>query len=229
MKLVSNAYIPNFKSRNVKIREADNLVRLSNRIFPAVSSSKTKARATNFKKFSSLHEKIAQKIGENVRCYSSQPDSLARAMLIGSAMRKFKVGNCAEMSRITNLICKVNGIDALPFKFMVERQGRVIELDHMALIYPLKSMPKESKSFAQSKDFIIIDPWLGFADYASRAQERYNKDFHNLLNIGVDEKLIIDPRYISYTDKLHNKDVELLKDRFPAWFKSFLLPKNLQK
>lgn len=229
MILTTNIQTPNFQARNPVIRQVDDIARLTNRIFPVISSSKIKARAGHMHRFDSLYKRIGNEIGQNVRCHTTQPDSLARAMLIGSAMKKFKVGNCAELSRISNLICKVNGINALPFQFMVERNGRIIELDHMALIYPLKAFPQKTKKLSQSKDYIIIDPWLGFADYAPKAQERYNKDFKKLLKIGADEKLVINPKYISYKDKLFNTDIKLLKTKFAAWFRCFSLPKNLQK
>ena len=229
MKLLANTYSPTFNSRSAVIRKADNIARLSNRLFPSVSSSRTKMRAKGIEKFKDLHKNISKIIGENVRCHSKQPDALARVMLICSAMKKFKAGNCMEISRITNLICKVNGIDTIPFQFNVIKNGQAREIDHMALLYPLKNLPKEKQNFSNSKNFIIIDPWLGFADYAPKAQERYNKDFKKLLDIGAEEKLVINPNYISHTDKLLNVDVILLERLFPAWIKLFTLPKSLQK
>lgn len=215
----------NFQSRNPYVKKADDIARLSKHLFPAVSSSNIKRRAKGNEYFNNLIRKIGKKIGENVRCHSSQPDSLARAMLIASTIKKFKVGNCAEISRVANLICKVNNMNTLPFQFLVERNGRLQEVDHMALIFPLKQLPETPTKLSKCKDVIIIDPWLGFADFAPKMQEKYNKDYSHLLDISANENLVISPQYLSHTDRLFNKDAELLKEKFPYWFKSFSLQK----
>lgn len=225
MKLVSDFaqnYNINFNSRSIAVRKADSVVRKTNQLYPSVSSSNIKNRANGNEKYKNLIKKISDKIGKNVRCHSTQPDALARTMLISSSVKQYKVANCAELSRIANLIAKVNGIDTLPFQFCVKRNNRIYELDHMALVYPLKNLPKTTKCFNSSHDVIIIDPWLNFADYAPKAQELYNKDFRNLLKISADEELLLMPQYFSTTDKITENDKKLLKEKFPNWFKNFL-------
>ena len=216
-------YNQTFSARSQIVRTADNIARKTNLLYPSISSSNIKSRAKGNEKFKNLIKKIADILGKNVRCFSNQIDALARAMLIASSVKQYKVANCAELSRIANLISKVNGIDTIPFQFSVKKNDRIFELDHMALLYPLKDLPHDTENFNFHQDIIVIDPWLGFADYAPKAQERYNKDFRDLLKISVNDELLITPQYISTTDRLCDNDIKLLKDKFPAWFNKFLI------
>lgn len=233
MKVVTNSVnniSPTFTSHSARVRKADDVVRLAKTLFPVVSSSNIKKRAKGNVLFKNLFERVSKRIGEKVRCHSFQPDSLVRAMMLAAAMKKNHVGNCAELSRVTNLVCKVNGIDAIPFKFNMIKNGKLLEVDHMALAYPLKKLPDVSKKISACHDIIIIDPWLGFADYAPKAMEKYKLDLRNLLGIKINDELVFNPNFVSKSDKLYKEDISLLREKFPKWFERFSLSlKSLQK
>ena len=115
--------------------------------------------------------------------------------LLTKLVKRYHCANCAELTRLANLICAVNGIDSTPIGMMLcDKEGKIFSyVDHAALAIPLKEGSLSCNKMSKIKDVIIIDPWLGIADYARNAALEYQNKFQKHLNMPKDSQIMMDP------------------------------------
>lgn len=78
-----------------------------------------------------------------------------------------KMGNCGEDAMLAQAILKMNGIDNV---YTAALKVKNTEIDHSVCVFNRDGSPLNGKV---SKKTIIIDPWLGTADFASNMFLKY--------------------------------------------------------
>lgn len=118
------------------------------------------------------------------------------------AQLKFdKMGNCGEKSFIAAAILKTNGIkDACIANLKIDNK----KIDHSVCIFNSDNSPFDG---IIGKNTIIVDPWVGDADFAHNMFVKYKNQYRYLINKDINSKSKMDiliPRhlYLSDTQKL---------------------------
>jgi len=127
-------------------------------------------------------------------------------------MTNEKLGNCFEDSILSELVLKLNGIKnaTLATLYKRDKSGHRSIIDHVICIFS----PDDKKVQAgelSAKD-IVVDTWLGIADFAPNAILKYKTIGRKFFNIGKDDAIDIRPR-----DSLHltKADIEEFREKFP--------------
>ena len=97
----------------------------------------------------------------------------------------------------------------------MEKQCDVIkkDIDHIVLAVPLNGKKVEFDRLTRQKDVIIIDPWLGIADYAQNIENRY-KDFSDIFKLPEGIHLAADT-HVKEEDIIPQKMFKNLREMFP--------------
>ena len=174
-----------FQGRQDIIKSADIIERRAHSVYPHTSLSKLRKRCIDVYNIAEHSSKPAplffQKIlirTNQLRSALRQSDSFFSDLIYG--MQDKKVGNCFEEASLAQLIGKVNGQkniyvgDILVEKENIEGKRKI---DHaVAFITDKKIEIGKSYSF-KNKDAIIIDPWLGIADFAENYFTKLKNNF----------------------------------------------------
>jgi hypothetical protein len=159
-----------FTSRNATIRRAEDIARRANNAFPMQSNSKFKVMGGGWAKTLYAYKELSEKIflmREYVDKKTSEAPSLIdKFKIFASSIRKNKVGNCGESTRLTLLAAKMNGIRGVYEAILVSGKKA---LDHEVV-------------FVNAEKPYIIDPWLGFADYEQNTICRWKNEYKNYFN-----------------------------------------------
>lgn len=211
----------NFTSRSAQYKKADKICRLVNNTYPTYSPSKTMLKSI-FKKDYDLYKyanSLQEIIKEKIRLPLQYPKDLNLKYLyfkmLTSKTKEYKIANCDELMNLTNLACAVNGIKATPIKFLgTTPEGVIIkDIDHVALAIPLNNKEVEFDMLSHQKDVIIIDPWLGIADYAQNIENRY-RDCSNIFKLPENVRLAADT-HVKESDTISENLFKTLKEMFP--------------
>ena len=125
------------------------------------------------------------------------------------------MANCDELMNLTNLACAVNGIKATPVKYLgVDKNDRILkDIDHVVLAIPLDNNNVTFDRLTRQKNVIIIDPWLGIADYAQNMENRY-RECSNIFKLPDGVHLAADT-HIKENDAITENLFKNLKEMFP--------------
>lgn len=200
----------NFKSRNTKIRYADNLVRHLNNEFPRISLSKLQG-LKYYKQYKKVGKNIDKKLHEmridkyfNFLISDKFEDKIETII---EPIKNLKLGNCSESANLAMLALRANGIKNCRQVSLTSNTGE--DYDHSVVIV------KDKKPY-------IVDAWLGFADYLPNAFKRYQKEYRMYFDFDKfnTEKIHINAIDIPYTAHFVNRDfseeeVEYLKIKYP--------------
>ena len=195
------------EEKNPKIYERFISQTSVNRYIPRTPEEK------NVVKFFSWHKNLVRKIGqvrENWRILGR--DDYRRFDNVLGQFKYEKLGNCGEDAFLASSILKINGIDnACIAKMRVETAyhdttngERIISewQDHVVCLFNRDGSRFDDKNL---KKAIIIDPWIGDADFASNIFVKY-KNIFNKFFWGVRENSKI---YFQKIDKVNFSDAEL--------------------
>ncbi len=191
MKISNVNFNLTFTAKHKKAREADDISRISKRIFPLYSSTYIKTflpeiyysdnpAAKHY--ISNLINKIEQT--RNNFYYSDTPFPYGQIL---KGLKRDKVGNCHEMA-ITGLAAlAANGYTnssmadlVLSTNFINKETNQVFKtydniIDHVLVI---TTMDKNISLYeAKGKDLIIVDNWSGICETAPKAVEIYKSIF----------------------------------------------------
>lgn len=211
--------ISNVLSKNMArkiVRDADKACRIIAQEFPSVSSSRiqtfesTNANETfvNFCKNKLIQNRA---IRDDAWKLYHRGDTLGFYRRFVENMKKYKNINCGDYTKLTQLMLKSNNIEAVNANIMTQK---LRGLDHAVL---LVNTPKNGFGIyyknSDLKNIIVIDPWLGFADFANNAVVRYNSEFAKFLGLeNKYEKLFFD----TYANpEISSKTVEFIQKAFP--------------
>ena len=206
----------NFTSRSPKIRDTEKVCRIIASEFPVISG--TKATEMKFAdKFQKAINDINTTITDQIRepfwnCKNSSEGILGFIQNI----KKYHLANCADFAKLCSIICQANGVKVTqPRMFAGSSGGELGKLvDHAVLMV----QPKNNfiaKKMSELKDVIIIDPWLGFADFANNVERRFMGEYANFFKFPEGTKL----RLINISDdsgiKMTPEIIDAVKEKFP--------------
>ncbi len=216
-----NMHTVNFTSRSATVRKADKICRLVNNTYPAYSPSKIMCKSY-FKKDMNAY-KIANRLQEDLKEFVRTPLQSIKDMnlkllyfkTLSDKIKKFHIANCEELMNLASLTCSVNKIKSLPVKLLAVDEKDIIkkEIDHVVLAIPLSDKGVILDRMSRQKDVIIIDPWLGIADYAPNIERRY-KDCPDIMKLPNNIRLGLDT-YIKAADSVPETLFENLREMFP--------------
>lgn len=200
----------NFTSRNATIRRAEDIARRVNNAFPMQSNTKFKVMGDGWAKNLFAYEKLSEKIflmREYIDKKTSEAPSLIdKFKIFASSVKKNKVGNCGEASRLTLLAAKLNGIRGVYEARLVSDKKA---LDHEVI-------------FVNAEKPYIIDPWLGFSDYEQNTISRWKNEYKNYFNFeDEDWKNLRVVRYkdlgypSEYDRELYPREIKTLRKLYP--------------
>lgn len=217
---VNNAQ--NFTARAPQIRDAEKFCRLVNSEFPVISSTKYAKfnNAKNEKRFADCIVELHAKDSEFVR----KPLDKARnahgfkeaIITLIEKVKQHKIANCADFSKLCAAICNINGVEVLqPELHLVNKNGDLTGkiVDHAVLMIK----PKKLKFFEKMKNLrnvIIIDPWLGVADFAPNIEQKFKCEFSKFFKIPDDIDIALTP-YTPQGIKFDEDTILVLKEKYP--------------
>lgn len=204
------------------LKETEKICRIINSEFPAISSTKISEFhcAENNLTFQTFANNVYKRIRELIRDpiwkgYKEGDEQIFYLNLV-NGIKHHKIANCADYSKLCNLICGINGIQSQKAEMLlVKSDGRMGEMiDHA--IHVISSNGKDIKMNKLSKlnNVLIIDPWLGFADYAPQAEARFKSDFHKFFKIPDGYSIMLNP-YTTKEPKITDKVITFFRENFP--------------
>ena len=230
-----------FKARNPVVMKADRICRMVNTEFPSVSSSSIIPRCTKTiqdkaRRFGERPPQIENgdlpdsrynklyylfmRTDEKLRKFVREPfletvGTVAENKVLTETVKKHHFANCAELTRLANLICAVNGIKAQPIEMVTcDSDDKILSfIDHVALAIPLRKNALNWSKMSKLKDVIIIDPWLGIADFAQNAAMQYQNLFRKYLKLGIFNYVGVNP--MALVRPIPEEDYGALRKEFP--------------
>lgn len=111
-------------------------------------------------------------------------------------MLKERLGNCTENAVIAELICKLNGFKnatcAIVNKINTKQENPKIEpLDHFVCVLNTDNSKFNGKI---NNKTIIIDPWLGKADFANNIEQFFRNECTNFFELTENDKFYYQTR-----------------------------------
>ncbi len=216
-----------FGAKNKKIRDADDIMRISLNEFPRLSSTyiDTFYLSTQNEKKSPLHHlakyisnKVHSKImaqREVIKKRTSANSAVMPYALTLAGVEKNKTGNCEEAAICALTALTANGIYNsrrmllyLQTDFIDKKSGECVysgqsPLDHSFVITTMSDLKLDE---AKDKDIVVVDPWLGFTDSLSNAKARFKQiyDVTNLDYINEYQKSAFKLKITEQTHKVPN-------------------------
>ena len=193
-----------FGAKNKKIRDADDIMRISVNSFPRLSSTymDTFYLSTQNEQKSPLHhlaKYISNKVNseimlqrEVIKKITNENSAVIPYALTLAVVKKNKLGNCGEAAICALAALAANGIYNskrmllyLQTDFIDKKSGECVysgksPLDHSFVITTMSDLKLDD---AKEKDIIVVDPWLGFTDSLSNAKARF-KQVYNASDLG---------------------------------------------
>lgn len=216
-----NLHSVSFKSRNPSVIKADKICRMVKNEFPSISSSKIGIKSKIYpecKFLASYYKKLREDIYNLTRdSVLKEKNTLEKYIKWAENVKKYKLANCDELTRLASIICCANGIK---FQFVMPW---VLDKDdnfkkgcqHVALAIPLSGKITEKQRMGYCKDVIIIDPWLGIADYAPNVANIYKNIYPKYLGLAEKNNVGLEP--LKFKHILSEEDAENIKKAFPEY------------
>lgn len=109
---------------------------------------------------------------------------------VGAILGQFKynrLGNCGEDAFLSAAILRLNGIkNAYTASIKIDKYSQ----DHAVCAFNRSGKPYSGKI---ERDTIIIDPWIGVADFASNVFQKYKDSFSKyFVGLNQDSKIFFD-------------------------------------
>ncbi len=213
----SNSYI-NFTGSSKLIKDADKLCRIITEEFPAFSGTRTvtfKSVKKDKKFINYLSVKLLQNRWARDDAWDLfKPDeTLDFYRRFVENMKKYKNINCDDYTKLAQIILKVNNVDSVKASLL---RYDMKKMDHVVL---LVNAPKRSFGIFYKnqdlKNIIVIDPWLGFADYANNAVVRYNSEFSGFL--GLQKNYVPIHFDVNPNPEISQQTVDYMKKTYPQF------------
>lgn len=177
-----------FTGRNHILQNADRITRKVNSVYPHISESKQKDYISKIIEFCDFDSDISNKMMNLSLKNAVKLDALRFRMTSGMelfkniiyALKDKHIGNCYEAARLGEIIAKINGQDNVySMKTYVarNRSGMEIKLEHVVSVITNQQIEAGKKYVFKDKDAVIIDPWFGITEFASKYVEKLKNDF----------------------------------------------------
>ena len=195
-----------FKARNSNIKEAQKVCRIIRKNFDYISPSKIEKEMplsgyldNRILKF--LYKKKSQIYEQRTGGFFIRSKLKKCEEIIYNTLRN-KVANCYELSTITEMLLKINGIKNCAKASLVTSKGKPIE-HSVTCIFP--------KNPNNTKKIIIIDPWLQECGYIDEMMTKYKNQYKDYFETINNNELSIK---INDSLKLKEKEIEKLTKKF---------------
>ena len=217
MKINNNQ--PSFKSRNLSIKDAQQVCRIVRKTFPYVSYAKAAREASssilhreNIFNFIINKEQKLKEFRED-RLFFKNPFKFYNEVIYTAI--KGKIASCAELSYLTEMILKMNGIKKCVKVSLISESGK--NLNHCVVCLSKSQDPKK---------LIILDPWLQDAGYLHEMITKYKNEYSKYLKkFNKNEKVHL----LFAQDKLlSNDDIKNLASKYPQLIFDEKFFKNLK-
>jgi hypothetical protein len=185
-----------FQSRNQTIRFADDIARHVNKCYPRISATMVN-EFVNINAFRNLKKRLNADMGNKLRAeishyYDSADNFMEKILAFIKPIKKYKLGNCGESAQLAAIVAKINGIKDCHIAQICNHEAK--DLDHSVL-------------FVNEKKPYIIDCWLGFADYAPNALNKYKTLYNKIFKLK-------DNNQLTFYTNINDEYTDFLKDDF---------------
>jgi len=213
-----------FTGRCVQVRDAQWVCHTISSTLPHVSTTKidvmyfdvTKkqlVRPDLVRKLTTWRHYIINKLNdlrEEYFQYKLSANSIANGVI--NQLKEERMGNCHENANVAEVILKMNGIEN---SGCVTLKTDTNNIDHVVCVFNADNSPI---SINPGKKTIIIDPWLGEADFASNMFLRYKNLYHQYFKLFGHDKFGFNSLN---SFKLKPADIAELREEYPQFvFKS---------
>ncbi len=217
-----NIINPGNITRKAAKKEAEKICRLLNSEFPSISS--TQISEFNTTKSTPKFQLFAQNIEKRIINFVREP-SWKDFMKFGDdkfyitfvdKIKKYKVANCSDRSKLYYLLAKINGLNSQKAEMILATSDGKLgsAIDHAIQIFPINGQEIKFGKLSKMKDVLIIDPWLGFAEFAPKYEQRIKTDYHQFFQISDDQSVLLNP-YVHCEPKVSTNVIEYFKKHFP--------------
>jgi len=236
MKILANnfnvnclSFSPSFCARNGEIKRADSLMRKSRETFPMLSATyvddfylSTKPKSSRKDEADEMSQSLWDKIFrmrrkcDEAEKYSDYSFFDTKLMYDLSQISKNKVGNCTECSKAALATLCANGyynshrvnllyrVEFINKKTGEKEYSAANSLDHSFAVTDLNSRKEQD---------IVIDPWLGFADYKGAAFARFKAFYGDELDdYETMHKKLFNLKKLQEGENIDFKDYEMRKN-----------------
>lgn len=216
-----NTNQPTFQSRNRRISEIKDISRIARREFPMFSNTILETKnSLNGKTLNQVYNYVSGLISE-IRGYSSNSKTSAIYMLKNlDAIKKIKVGNCAESADVTTVACRINGfLTANSYELCAfnTKNKRVRKLGHTltGIDFEKSELLEPSNTtvdiYLSGNKGIAVDNWAGVVDYEHNIRYKHHPLFEDKLK---EDEIIC---FIQHTEtkQLTEKDINYMRHRYP--------------
>lgn len=214
-----------FTSTNREIiKNSQKVLHIISSEFPAISG--TKISEFNCAQGNQQFQDFARIINNRIRNFIRNPvwkehnkGSEATYLTLINGIKKHRVANCADFSKIWNLLAKLNGIQSIPAEIhLVSPENNLAgRIDHAIHIINLgKDDFIKLEKLTKLKNILIVDPWLGFVDYAPNAELKFKYDFAKFFKIPEDFSLMLNS-YTHSEPEVSENAINFFKKNFPQF------------
>ncbi len=186
-----NLIQPRITPKTAIRRDAEKILRLLNSEFPMIASTKI-CEFDSVKKtprFIQYAREIQERIFKLVRdpAWKEQikgGDDAFYAAFVEN-IKKQRVGNCSESSKLFKLLGHLNGIPSrkAQLTLFTKDGGYDKNIDHAIHIVCLDGNNPDFEKLSKLKDTLIIDPWLGIAEYAPKYEQLISSAYNRFFGI----------------------------------------------
>ncbi len=212
-------------SRTAARNEAEKVCRILTSEFPSISPTKvvefnavqTDKRFINF--FKEIQKRLEDIVREPAWQNSRKPghDELDFYTTLVDGIKQHKLANCGDMSKLYSLIAKINGIPSQKAEMFTCIKGIMGKpIDHAIQIIPINGQKVEFGPLSKMKNLLIVDPWLGFADFAPKYEQKIIADFHRFFGLPDKTSVYLNP-YCFGEPKINEKIINYFREHFPQF------------
>lgn len=211
-----------FEGRNHILKQPDLIARKAHSVYPHFSTTKIQCTCHNdYSKVNIVDKAIKNLVITLNSMRNERICATSELPLIIEGLKKQKVGNCHEEARLAEVIGRINGQKNIYSGriFFGSPDSKEKPLDHVIAFITTKKVEPKSMLSLKNKEGIIIDPWLGIADFAGtyfgKLKTIFKPMFERLPNKTSEIGFRIEPNFDEFfgegsTDKLKQKFPELI-------------------
>jgi hypothetical protein len=195
------SYTPSFQARCPQIREAQNVCHIISSGYAHVSDTRIRPALYNLMAKDNVSDAFKNKYLIWLRRFIDQMQEIRdtfqgslkgmmpskpRPMKVFQQLKLYHRGNCFENAVAAEAILKLNGV---PNACCATLNKGNTSLDHIVCIFNRDGSIFDGK--IKNNQTIIVDPWIGKADFANKMFKYYENNCKTLLNFKNDEKFKI--------------------------------------
>lgn len=207
-----NSQNQTFTAKNQLVRDADWVMRKARYEFPHISTTRILhcGFGNKLNLYKNFYGYILDKSGyiktlRDLRHLANSNFKFIKIVL--SNIKDDCVGNCYEEATLAELILRMNGIKNCVRAEIYTNNGKK-SLDHCVLL--IDKHP--NTPIYDPHKVVIIDPWIGVADWADKIFSIYKNQYFNYFRVKHDGLFQLK---LKNNLKLTNEEIEFFKKKYP--------------